>query len=125
MRDLPFPRTMETQNFRPPDERELTFSAYGHQGTDVCGVDLATKKVTNYSDSPGEYDEPEGIYPDGKFTLVECDRQNRQGSGHVDLWKLKFDGSRQYERLTYFSAYAGYKASNPAVSDHGRFVALQ
>jgi len=27
-RDLPFRRTMETQNFRPPDEKELTFSAY-------------------------------------------------------------------------------------------------
>ena len=23
----------------PPEEKELTFSAYGHQGTDVCGVD--------------------------------------------------------------------------------------
>ena len=32
------------QNFRPPDERELTFSAYGHQGTDVCGVDLADEE---------------------------------------------------------------------------------
>src|SRR5438045_6857365 len=40
---LPFKCTMETQNFRPPDERELTFSAYGHQGTDVCGIHLTTK----------------------------------------------------------------------------------
>ena len=44
-RDLPFQCTLETQNFRPPDEKELTFSAYGYQGTDVCGIDLATKKV--------------------------------------------------------------------------------
>jgi hypothetical protein len=43
--DLPFKCTLETQNFRPPDEKELTFSAYGYQGTDVCGIDLATKKV--------------------------------------------------------------------------------
>src|SRR5258706_10791877 len=91
--ELPFKCTMETQNFRPPDEKELTFSAYGHQGTDVCGIDLATKKVTNYSNAPDQYDEPEGIFPDGKFTLVECDRQNHLGSGHVDLWKLKLDGS--------------------------------
>src|SRR5262249_22470696 len=34
-RDLPFSATLETQNFRPPDERELTFSAYGYQGTEV------------------------------------------------------------------------------------------
>src|SRR6476620_7243861 len=48
-RDLPFRCTLEAQNFRPPDERELTFSAYGHQGTDVCGIDLGSKMVTNYS----------------------------------------------------------------------------
>src|SRR5207249_8209808 len=51
-RDLPFKCTMETQNYRPPEEKELTFSAYGYQGTDVCGVDLVTRKVTNYSNSP-------------------------------------------------------------------------
>lgn len=124
-RNLSFKCTMETQNFRPPEERELTFSAYGHQGTDVCGIDLATKKVVNYSNAPNQYDEPEGIFPDGKFTLVECDRQNHQGSGHVDLWKLKLDGSGQMERLTYFSDYPGNKASNPVVSDDGRFVAFQ
>ncbi|MBI4661294.1 MAG: hypothetical protein HY735_20930 [Verrucomicrobia bacterium] len=124
-RDLPFKCTLETQNFRPPDERELTFSAYGHQGTDVCGIDLMTKKVINYSNTPNQYDEPEGIFPDGQFTLVECDRQNRKGSGYVDLWKLKLDGSGHTERLTYFSDYTGYKASNPAVSDDGRFIAFQ
>jgi Tol biopolymer transport system component len=124
-RDLPFQCTLETQNFRPPDEKELTFSAYGHQGTDVAGIDLATKKVINYSNSPGQYDEPEGIYPDGQYTLVECDKQNLKGSGYVDLWKLKLDGSGAYERLTHFSDYAGYKASNPAVSDDGKFIAFQ
>ena len=123
--ELPFKCTMETQNFRPPEEKELTFSAYGYQGTDVCSVDLATKKVTNYSNSPGQYDEPEGIYPDGNYTLVECDKQNRLGPGHVDLWKLKLDGGVQYERLTYFSDYPGYKASNPVVSDDGRYIAFQ
>jgi len=124
-KDLPFRCTMETQNFRAPDEKELTFSAYGYQGTDVCGIDLETKKVTNYSNSPGQYDEPEGIFPDGQYTLVECDKQNLKGSGYVDLWKLKLDGSGQYERLTHFSDYPGYKASNPAVSDDGKFIAFQ
>ena len=124
-RDLPFRCTMETQNYRQPDERELIFSAYGHQGTDVAGIDLVTKKVTNYSNAPGQYDEPEGIFPDGESTLVECDKQNLQGSGHVDLWKLKLDGSGVYERLTHFSDYPGYKASNPVVSDDGRFIAFQ
>jgi hypothetical protein len=63
--DLPFECELETQNFRPPDERELTFSAYSKQGggSDVCGIDLATKKVTKYTDSPDEYDEPEASIP--------------------------------------------------------------
>jgi hypothetical protein len=124
-RDLPFRCTLETQNFRPPAEQELTFSAYGYQGTDVCGIDLLTKKVTNYSNSPGQYDEPEGIYPDGQYTLVECDKQNLKGAGHIDIWKLKLDGSGQYERLTYFSDSPGYKASNPVVSDDGNYIAFQ
>ncbi len=126
-RELQFRCTLECQNFRPPDERELTFSAYGHNGTDVCGVDLATRKVRNYSDAPAQYDEPEGISPDGRWTLVESDRESRtgRGSGHVDIWKLWLDGQQSWERLTHFSRFAGYKASNPVVSDDGRFMAFQ
>jgi len=124
-RDLPFRCTLETQNFRPPDEKELTFSAYGHQGTDVCGVELATKKVVNYSNATNQYDEPEGIYPDGQFTLVECDKHNPRGSGYADIWKLKLDGSGEYERITYFAEYPGYRGSNPVVSDDGKFIAFQ
>jgi len=124
-KDLPFRCTMETQNFVPPDEKQLTFSAYGYQGTDVCVVDLETRKVANLTNSPGEYDEPEGIFPDGKFTLVECDKQNKKGSSYVDLWKLRMDGGGYVERLTFFSDYPGYKASNPVVSDDGRYMAFQ
>ncbi|MDH7599590.1 MAG: hypothetical protein QHH07_08180 [Sedimentisphaerales bacterium] len=123
--ELPFRCTLETQNFRPPDERELIFSAYGYQGTEVCGIDLTTKRIINYSNAPGQYDEPEGIFPDGQWTLVECDRQNRKGSNHVDLWRLRLDGSGQLERLTYFSDFPGYKASNGVISDDGRFMAFQ
>jgi hypothetical protein len=124
-RDLPFRCTLETQNFRPPDEKELTFSAYGYQGTEVCGVNLETKQITNYSNAPGQYDEPEGIFPDGKYTCVECDRQNHRGSQYIDIWKLRLDGSGATERLTYFSDYEGYKASNPVVSDDARYMAFQ
>ena len=86
---------------------------------------LFRSKVQNLTDSPGEYDEPEGVFPDGKFTLVECDKQNKLGPTHVDLWKLRLDGGGYAERLTFFSDYPGYKASNPVVSDDGRFVAFQ
>lgn len=124
---LPFRCTLEPQNFRPPDERELTFSAYHADagGCDVASINLDTKKVTKHTDTANEYDEPEGIYPDGQFTLVESDRQKGDGSTHVDIWRLALDGSGQYERLTFFSDYPGYKSSNPVVSDDGRFIAFQ
>ena len=124
-KNLPFKCTLETQNFVPPDEKKLTFSAYGHNGTDVCVVDLESGKVVDLTNSPGEYDEPEGIFPDGQFTLVECDRQNKKGPNYVDLWKLRMDGGGYVERLTYFSDYPGYKSSNPVVSDNGRYMAFQ
>jgi len=124
-RNLPFKCTLETQNFVPPGERRLTFSTYGYQGTDVGLLDLDTKKVSNLTNSPEEYDEPEGIFPDGRFTLVECDRQNKKGWRCIDIWKLALDGSGYAARLTHFSDFAGYKASNPVVSDDGRFMAFQ
>jgi len=127
-RNLPFKCTLETQNFRPPNEQELTFSAYGYQSTDACGVDLRTGRVTNYSNTPDQYDEPEGIFPDGRWTCVECDRDNAlrgKGSQHIDIWKLALDGSGRMERLTEFNRHPGYKASNPVVSDDGRLMAFQ
>ncbi|MBI3118091.1 MAG: hypothetical protein HYZ00_05375 [Candidatus Hydrogenedentes bacterium] len=124
-RNLAFKCTLETQNFRRPEERELTFSAYGYQGTDVMGLNLDTKAVVNYSEAPNEYNEPEGIFPDGQHTLVECDRQNHKGDQYIDIWKLPLDGSHDMERLTFFSDYPGYKSSNPVVSDDGRYMAFQ
>ena len=124
-RDMPFKTGLETQNFRPPDEKELIFSAYGYQGTEVAGLDIETGKVINYSKAPKQYDEPEGIFPDGKHTLVECDKHNPKGSQHVDIYKLALDGSGKTERLTFFGNYGGYKASNPVVSDDGRYMAFQ
>jgi len=126
-KDLPFECGLETQNFRPPDEEELIFSAYGYQGTDVCGLNLRTGKVTNYSNAPNQYDEPEGIFPDGKYTLVECNRHMARPEGiqEVDIYKLTLDGSGTLERITKFADYPGYKSSNPVVSDDGQFMAFQ
>jgi len=124
-RDLPFKTGLETQNFRPPDEKELIFSAYGYQGTEAAGLDIETGKVVNYSKAPNQYDEPEGIFPDGKHTLVECDKHNTRGTQYIDIYKLALDGSGDIERMTFFAEYPGYKASNPVVSDDGRYIAFQ
>src|SRR5438552_18807000 len=77
--DLPFRCTLETQNLVPPHEKSLTFSAYGYQGTDVCVVALQTNTVTNLTNSTAEYDETEGIFADGTFTLVACDKHTKKG----------------------------------------------
>jgi hypothetical protein len=125
--DLPIRCTMEPQNFRPPAEEELIFSAYtdGGRYCDVLGINLESRKITFYTKTPDVYDEPEGIFPDGNYTLVECDRQNPKGSGYIDIWKLKLDGSGELQRLIHFSDYPGFKSSNPVVSDDGRFIGFQ
>ena len=124
-RKLPFKASLETQNFRPPDEKELTFSAYGYQGTEVMGINLETGKITNYSQSP-TYEEPEGIFPDGEYTCVESNRHvGTGGSQNIDIFKLRLDGSAHFDRLTHFNDYPGFKASNPVISDDGRHMAFQ
>ncbi len=83
------------------------------------------------SKAPGTYNECEGIYPDGRYTNVEADRQvdklgGQHGSRNIDIWKLRLDGTgKDFERLTYFNDYEGYKASNPVVSTDGKFMAFQ
>ncbi|MDA2925858.1 hypothetical protein MYX78_01275 [Acidobacteria bacterium AH-259-G07] len=125
-RNLDFEVSLEAQNFVPPEEKELTFSAYGYQGTEVMGLNLETGEITNYSKAPNQYDEPEGIFPDGKHTLVECDKHSGgKGSQYDDLWKLALDGSGDYQRITYFNEGEEFKATNPVVSDDGYFIAFQ
>ena len=126
-RDVPFPVTLEPQNYRPPQEQELIFSAYGYQQTEAFGIDLKTGKLANYSNGPGVYDEPEGIFPSGEFTTVESDKHNPAGKGfdRADIHKLKLDGSGAMERLTYFADVPTYRSSNPVVSDDGRYMAFQ
>ncbi len=124
---LPGIMDIETQNFRPPYEKELLFSGYGdeYRTCEVLGLDLETGEIRNYSMRKEEYDEPEGIFPDGKYILVECDRHNEQGTRRIDIYKLALDGSGDSERLTFFSEYGDYKSSNPVVSDDGRYMAFQ
>ena len=89
-----------------------------------------SKQVTNFSNVPNAFNEPEGIFPGGKYTTVEMDRQcewlgGQRGSGNLDIWKMKLDGTgKDLERLTYFNDYEGGKAANPVVSTNGKFMAF-
>ncbi len=122
---------LEAQDFYDNDSK-MTFTCYEPQGmASVMGIDLKTGRVTNFSKAPGVYNEAEGIFPDGRYTCVESDRQceslgGKRGSRNIDIWKLKLDGTgKDLVRLTYFNDYEGGKASNPVVSTDGRFMAFQ
>ncbi len=116
---------LETQDFRPPDERELLFTAYAWRGGEAMGVDLETRELRNYSRSWG-YDEIEGVFPDGQSAAVEREPDNYWAvpRGRIDIWRTSLDGSGQSERLTYFSDFAGYGANNPSISPDGRWMAF-
>ena len=118
--------TLEAQDFRKQDT-ELIYTCYRSPYADVLGIDLKTKNVTVYRKLAGEYNEVEGIFPDGEYTLVESSREQReQNSNFIDIWKLKLEpDSRDFTRVTRWGEYAGYKASNPVVSFDGRRIAFQ
>ncbi|MGE5421176.1 MAG: hypothetical protein ACM3UT_13385, partial [Chloroflexota bacterium] len=125
-----FEDIIESQNWRPKSEDELIFSQYGRgKGftSEVFGINIKTLKIINYSKDPVTYDEPEGIFPDGEYTLVESDKHKPSGgTSTIELYKLKLDGTgRNYERLTHFTDIEGYRASNPVVSDDGNYIAFQ
>ena len=122
---------IEPQDFYDNDTK-MTFTCYQPRGlASVMGIDLKTREVTDFSKAPGTYNEVEGIFPDGKYTCVEADRQVEQlggshGGGNIDIWKLKLDGTgKDFVRLTNFNDYEGGKASNPVVSTDGKFMAFQ
>jgi hypothetical protein len=118
---------IEPQDFYDNDTK-LTYTCYHPADkSEVMGVDLKTGQTTNFSQSPSTYNEVEGIFPDGQSTCVEADRAgNGAGSHYVDIWKLRLDGTgKNFERLTHFTDYEGFKASNPVISTDGKTMAFQ
>ena len=122
---------LEAQDFYDNDSK-LTFTCYEPNGlASVWGIDMKTNIVTNFSNAPGNYNEVEGIFPDGQFTCVGSDHQcdwlgGNRGAGNIDIWKLKLDGTGKiFTRLTHFNDYEGGKASNPVISSDGKWMAFQ
>jgi Tol biopolymer transport system component len=122
---------LEAQDFYDGD-RQMTFTCYRPKGLGgVMGIDLRTGKVTDFSQADNIYNEVEGIFPDGRYTLVESSKQvetlgGEHGSREIDIWKLRMDGTgKDFIRVTHFNDYQGWKASNPVVSTDGRYMAFQ
>jgi Tol biopolymer transport system component len=118
--------TLEAQDFRRNDT-ELIYTCYRTPFADVFGLELATGKVTQYRKLAGEYNEVEGVFPDGEYALVESSREQlEQNSNYIDIWKLKLEpDSKDFTRVTRWGEYPGFKASNPVVSSDGRRIAFQ
>jgi len=118
--------TLEAQDFRKNDT-ELIYTCYRSPFADVLGVDLNTGQTTVYRRIAGEYNEVEGIYPNGKYTLVESSREQlEQNSNYIDIWRLRLEpDSPDFVRLTRWGEYRGFKASNPVVSPDGTMMAFQ
>ena len=122
---------MEAQDFYENDTK-MTFTCYRPIGlAGVMGLDLHTGKVVDFSQAPNVYNEVEGIFPGGKYTLVESSRQvetlgGEHGSREIDIWKLRLDGTgKDFVRVTNFNDYQGWKASNPVIATDGRYMAFQ
>jgi Tol biopolymer transport system component len=118
--------TLEAQDFRF-DDTELIYTCYRTPYADIFGIDLKTKQITTFRKLPGEYNEVEGIFPDGKSTLVESSRdQKAQDSNHIDIWRMPLvPNAAEFTRVTFWGEYDGYKASNPVVSPDGKTIAFQ
>ena len=118
--------TLEAQDFRF-DDTELIYTCYRTPYADVFGLNLKTKAITTFRKIATEYNEVEGIFPDGTYTLVESSKgQAAQDSSHIDIWKMPLvPNATEYVRMTHWGAYDGYKASNPVVSPDGKTIAFQ
>jgi len=118
--------TLEAQDFRF-DDTELIYTCYRTPYADVFGLNLKTKAITTFRKIATEYNEVEGIFPDGKSTLVESSKdQAAQDSSHIDIWKMPLvPNATEYVRMTHWGEYDGYKASNPVVSPDGKTIAFQ
>lgn len=122
---------IEAQDFYDNDTK-MTFTCYRPRGLGgVMGIDLATGKVTDLSQAADIYNEVEGIFPDGKYTLVESSKQvetlgGQHGSREIDIWKLRMDGTgKDFVRITFFNDFQGWKSSNPVISTDGKWIAYQ
>jgi Tol biopolymer transport system component len=119
---------LEPQDFRTNDN-ELIYTCYHHPLADVMGIRLDSGVITTYRRIENEYNEVEGISPDGEWTLVESSRDRgpeRQNGNYVDIWRLRLvPHSTDFVRMTRWGDYEGYKASNPVVSPDGQRMAFQ
>jgi hypothetical protein len=135
----------ETQDFRDND-RELTISCYEWPseqygfGAAAYGVVLDTGELHKYRDIATEYDEIEGVAPDGTWSAVECSPRAKGGANvgleevsknpgaflnPIDLCRLDMKPGGALTVLFKATAPGSMrKANNPVVSPDGKWIAF-
>ena len=120
---------VEPQDFRP-DDGGLSMPCYYYVNkrsdgrlTDVVLLDFKTGKLTTIPTPSQFYGEVEGMFPDGKHTLVECSGDRSSG---MDICVLELkERNPTYTRLTHAMDFGRWKYGNPTVSPDGRKIAVQ
>lgn len=119
---------VEAQDFLPGD-RGLVMPCYrfgdypGGARTEIVSFDFVTRKLTRYPTPEAIYGEVEGIFPDGKRTLVECAQDRSAG---MDICVLDLEPARpRYTRMTDIVRFGRWKYGNPVVHPTRPLVAAQ
>lgn len=124
---------IEPQNFVPGSDDRLTFSMVsfttkGQPSLRIGAyvVDLKTGKISPIA-SDKSYAEVEGVFPDGKSTLVEYSPEPdvSTAAGIIDLWQFPIDGRGSPKPVTRYNAIDPHLKSNQGViSPDGRWMAF-
>lgn len=121
---------IEPQDFRRNDD-ELVYTCMGPMtrgdlSISVMGTDLTTGKHTTYYRRSGEYDEVEGIAPDGSWATVECGKQDKPGLPPLDICRLELRENGAMSLLVRGTTSGSTSdISNPIVSPDGSWLVFQ
>lgn len=120
---------IEPQDFRDADN-ELVFSCLGAADgkplVSVMGYNLQTGRFITYRRVVGEYNEVEGIAPDGKWATVECGIQETAALPPLDICELEMKPDGKMRRIIVGTQPGSSShVSNPVVSPDGKYIAFQ
>jgi hypothetical protein len=116
----------EPQDFRDAD-RELLFSCSGFGGgaplISAMGYSIPNDTYTTYRRVLGEYNEFEGVAPDGSWATVECGKQSTSGVDKLDICRIELKPDGAISKI--FSTDRFHHIGNPVVNPNGRQIAFQ
>ncbi|MDG2003730.1 MAG: hypothetical protein P8J20_10400 [Novosphingobium sp.] len=121
---------IEPQDFRANDS-ELVYSCMGMTSNggiliSVMGNQIAQDRNVTYYRKEGEYNEVEGMAPNGSWTTVECGKQDTAGLPELDICRLDLRRDGKLERIVRGRAPDSTSdVSNPIVSPDGKWLVFQ